>query len=61
MKDRAYEISLYHKYGGYQKWLASVVYKFFDKKTRSGERMTQKTGVNVNEVLPPELLKQVIK
>ena len=61
LKDRAYEISLYHKYGGYQKWLASVVYKFFDKKTRSGERMTQKTGVNVNEVLPPELLKQVIK
>ena len=61
LKDRAYEISLYHKYGGYQKWLASVVYKFFDKKTSSGGRMTRKTGVNVNKVPPPELLKQVIK
>ena len=61
LKERVYEISLYHKYGGYQKWLTSVVYKFFDKKTRSGGRMTRKTGMNVNEVLPPELLKQVIK
>ena len=61
LKDRVYEISLYHKNGGQQKWLASVVYKFFDKKTRSGGRMTRKTRVNVNKVLPPELLKQVIK
>ena len=61
LKGRVYEISLYHKYGGYQKWLASVVRKFFDKKTRLGGRMTRKTEINVNEVLPPELLKQVIK
>ena len=61
LKDRVYEISLYHKYGGFQKWLASAVHTFFDKKTRSGGRMTRKTGMNVNEVLPPELLKQVIK
>ena len=61
LKDRVYEISLYHKYGGYKKWLASVVYKFFDKNTRSGGRMTRKTRVNVNKVPPPELLKQVIK
>ena len=61
MKDRVYEILLYHKYGGYQKWLASVVHKFFDKKTRSGGRMTRKTEINVNEVLPPELPTQTIK
>ena len=54
------EIVLNHNYGGYQRWLSSMVYKFFDKKTGSGGRMTRKTGVNVNKVLPPELLRQVL-
>ena len=38
-----------------------MVNKFFDKKTASGGRMTRNTGMNVNEVLFPELLKQVVK
>ena len=33
----------------------------FDKKTGLGERMARKILVNVNEVLPPELFKQVVK
>ena len=53
MKDRAYEIARNHKYDGYQRALASIVYKFFDKKTRS--------GVSVNEQLAKELHKPVIK
>ena len=32
LKDRAYNIAINPKYDGYQKGLASVVYKFFDKK-----------------------------
>ena len=37
----------------YQRALASMVYKFFDKKTRS--------GVNINEQLAEELHKPVTK
>ena len=32
LTDRAYNIAINPKYDGYQKGLASVVYKFFDKK-----------------------------
>ena len=53
MKDRAYEIAINSKYDGYQKGLASIVYKFFDKKTGLRE--------NVNEKLAQVLSKPVIK
>ena len=33
LRDRAYEIASDNKYDGYQRGLASMVYKFFDKKT----------------------------
>ena len=32
LKDKANEIATNHKYDGYQRELASMVYKFFDKK-----------------------------
>ena len=53
LKDRAYEIARNCDYHGYQRALASMVYKFFDKKTGS--------GVSVNEQLAEELHKPVIK
>ena len=53
MKDRAYEIARNRKYDGYQRALASMVYKFFDKKTGS--------GASVNEQLAEEVHKQVTK
>ena len=53
MEDRAYEIDWNCKYDVYQRALASVVYNFFDKKTRS--------GLKVNEKLTEELHKPVIK
>ena len=33
LKDKALEIASDPNYDGYQKWLASMVYKFFDKKS----------------------------
>ena len=48
LRDRTYEIA-----DEYQRVLASMVYKFFDKKTGS--------GVSVNEQLAGELHKPVIK
>ena len=37
MKDRAYNIAINPKHDKYQKRLASVVYKCFEKKIGSGE------------------------
>ena len=53
LKDRAFEIATNCNYDGYQRALASMVYKFFDKKTGS--------GVSVNGQLEEELHEQVIK
>ena len=52
-KDRAYEIARNCGYDKYQRVLASVVCKFFDKKIAS--------GINVNEQLAEELHRPVIK
>ena len=53
MKDRAYELARNCNYDGYQRALASLVYKFLDKKTGS--------RVSVNGQLAQELQKLVIK
>ena len=51
LKDRADKTAGNHKYDEYQKALANMVYKFFNKKTRS--------EISVNEQLPEELNKRV--
>ena len=53
MKDKACEIAINPRYDGYQRGLSSMVYKYFDKKTG--------LGASVNEELPQELHKPVIK
>ena len=53
LKDRAFEIASNPKYDGYQRGLASMLYKFFDKKS-SG------SGIS-NVKLADELHKPVIK
>ena len=53
LKYRAYEIAINCGDDGYQRALAGMVYKFFDKKTGS--------GISVNEQLAEELHKPVIK
>ena len=52
LQNRSYEIDRNRKYDGYQRALASMVNKFFDKKTG--------LGISVNEK-PEELHKQVLK
>ena len=53
LKNRANEIARNCKYDGYKRALASMVYKFFDKKTGS--------GISVNEQQAEKLHKSVIK
>ena len=52
-KDRHFQIDMNRNYDGYQRALASMVYKFFDKKAG--------LGVSVNEQLAEKLHKPVIK
>ena len=37
LRDKAFNIAKNPKYDGYQRGLASMVYKFFDKKAKGGE------------------------
>ena len=53
MKDRAHGIGRNCEYDGYQRALESRIYKFFDKRTRS--------GINVNEELAEKVHKPVNK
>ena len=61
LKDRAYEIAKNCGYDGYERALASMVYKSFDKTTGSGVIATSKAGVSVNGKLAEELDKPVIE
>ena len=57
-RDQAFYIAKNLKYDGYQRGIASMVYKFFDKKSKGG-------GVNMplefNEQLAKELHKSIIR
>ena len=65
LKDKAFNIAKNPKYGGYQKRLASMVYKFFDKKTKSsGATLANKSAIKSipqNEPLAEELHKPIIR
>ena len=52
--DKAFNIAKNPKYDGYQRGLASMVYKFFDKKSKGG-------GVNLLLELAKELHKPIIR
>ena len=58
LRDKAFNIAKNPKYDGYQRGLASMVYKFFDKKSKG-------SGVNIevkhNEQLAKELHKSFIR
>ena len=58
LRDKAFNIAKNPKYDGYQRGLASMVYNFFDKKSKG-------SGVNMplqsNEQLAEELHKLIIR
>ena len=56
--DKAFNIAKDPKYDGYQRGIASMVYKFFDKKTTGS---SIKNENNSNKELAEELHKQIIK
>ena len=60
LKDKAYDIASNPEYDGYQRSLASMVYKFFDKKSM-GSGMAKSTAEPSSLILADELDKPVIK
>ena len=56
LRDKAFKISSDQKYDGYQRGLASMVYKFFDKKS-SGSGIVNKENIQ----LADELHKPIIR
>ena len=62
LKDKAYDIASSPEYDGYQRGLASMVYKFFDKKsTGSGFKKLTNTTRPSSLILADELHKPVIR
>ena len=62
LRDKAYDIASKSEYGGYQRALASIVYKFFDKKSMgSGFKNLKNTIKSSSSILVDELHKPVIK
>ena len=67
LRDKAFNIAKDPKYDGYQRGLASMVYKFFDKKSASlTDKSTEGSGANTkltpqDQQLAEELHKPIIK
>ena len=67
LRDKAFTIAKTPKYNGYQRGLASMVYKFFDKKsTLLTDKSVSDSGVSNNEIkqnlqLVKELQKPIIR
>ena len=58
LRDKVFNIAKNPKYDRYQRGLASMVYKFFDKKSKGG---SVNIPVGFNEQLAKELHKLIIR
>ena len=58
LKDKAFQIASNPKYDGYQRRLASIAYKFFDKKSKGSGI---KNEIEENQQLANELHKPIIR
>ena len=63
LRDKAYNIASNPDYDGYQRGLASMVYKFFDSKVASPDKKSMGSGIvrDSSLILADELHKPVIK
>ena len=64
LKNKAFDITKDPKYDGYQRGLASMVYKFFDSKVASPDKKSVGSGAKLipqNEQLADELHKPIIR
>ena len=57
MRDKAFRTASDPKYGGYQRGLASMVYKFFDKKSSGSGIVNEPNYQLVDELQKPIIRK----
>ena len=60
LRDKAFKVASYPKYDGYQKGLASMVYKFFDKKS-SGSGIINEANYQLADELNKPIIRQFKK
>ena len=60
LKDKAFKIASDPKYDGYQRGLASIVYKFFDKKS-SGSGIANEPNYQLENELHKPIIKKIRK
>ena len=58
LKDKAFKIASNPKYDGYQRGLASMVYKFFDKKSKGSDIVNEPNYQLANELHKPIIRKK---
>ena len=61
LRNKAFNVAKDPKYDGYQRGLASVVYKFCDKKTAGSGLSRTSKSMSPNEQLAEELCKPIIR
>ena len=62
LRDKGYDIASNPEYDGYQRGLAGMVYKFFEKKsTGNGFKKLKNTTKSSSSILANELHKPIIK
>ena len=57
LRDKAFQIACNPKYNGYQRGLASMVYKFFDKKSKGSGIINESNYQLANELHKPNIRK----
>ena len=60
MRDKAFNVSKNPKYDGYQKGLASMVYKFFDKKSK-GSGIADESNYQLSDELHKAIIRNFKK
>ena len=60
LRDKAFNLAKNPKYGGYKRGLASMVYNFFDKKSKGSVVTLANKSIPQNEQLAEELHKPII-
>ena len=58
LRDRAFKIASDQSYDGYQRGLASIVYKFFDKKSQGSGVAGNKENIHLTDELHKPIIKK---
>ena len=61
LRDKAFNIVKNPKYGGYQRGLASMVYKFFDKKSEGSRIINNKENIQLADELHKPIIRKFKK